>query len=164
MWWVALDLSSVMEPCKRQEWKKITKNQRDAYLNRVCHQKEHYFTDKALYWLVSSSTFGLTWCLLMMSLSLLACFCSMSGDKKTVGRVKQLFQKYRNIQLQSLTIFLSKQAGLFLLKQSSLFKQIHKEYLQTAADILIGDTDLFINQQLVCGDYGSYLDQVLLYI
>lgn len=37
--------------------------------------------------------FWFTWCLLMMSLSLLACFCSISGDKKTVGLVKQLFWK-----------------------------------------------------------------------
>lgn len=37
------------------------------------------------------SLFRLAWCLLMMSLSLLACLGSTSGDKKTMGRVKQLF-------------------------------------------------------------------------
>lgn len=46
------------------------------------------------------SVMVLTWCLLMVSLSLLACFCSMSGDKKTVGRVKQLFWNYRSCNVK----------------------------------------------------------------
>lgn len=45
-------------------------------------------------WWVWLGRAGLTWCLLMMSLSLLICFCSMSDDRKTVGRVRQLFWKY----------------------------------------------------------------------
>lgn len=40
-----------------------------------------------------------TWCLLMMSFSLLACFCSRSDERYTIGRVRQLFWKQNDILL-----------------------------------------------------------------
>lgn len=58
-------------------------------------------TDKSLKLLVFSSRWRLTWCLLMISLSLLDCFCSMSGDRKTIGRVRQLFFRNRKHKVRT---------------------------------------------------------------
>lgn len=45
-----------------------------------------------------------TWCLLTMSFSLLACFCSKSDERYTIGRVRQLFWKHNDISFNDLLL------------------------------------------------------------